>query len=664
MTQIKNFVFFTLCCFAGLSTGFKAEAKAREVTIWSDMSGFLNLNCKTKTVQDTDFAVSDNLGANENFEVIRSESGSQQFRLSNYSLIELLDDSKLEGHIKMSVISPSINSGFEFDKTAAQRYWGTPKASTVAGKSDYYIGEDSVQSLLEYVIEPLSPVEPPANVLDKDRFNLDKVSLDKTLWQAQILKDSYVTSRCCVGKNCTEYVMFNVYKKSDDDKTEPKFFASAGVNIKETALFKTTRLYPINGQNEGGDERTEDNSKPKVAIDNSFLDGIGADDTVTEGLLETVVCLANANDKLKIRKFNLDEMDHELANGSKVKIFQGWDQDDERKKEIDGVSYNFVRVQTDEAIGYAPKEFLKQKSECESLELQKPVANKKAESSKALSKDKSYYVCTDTGESLSVRDMGFHRLDRAYNVSHKEQVTVIDESLSKYAGIDFIKVKTESGYERMIGADFLSSEVCANAAESEYHFPVFSKTGFSYIDSSKRPTKLKNFSRYRGYQEDWGVYGARRSSGKRAHAATDLYQDRGQPRPSGSTYTHLYYGGAYRAMTSGRIVRRPTAFYLGTYRVVILHDDNTIGLYGETYGTCLSESDRVSAGQKLGYIKWVGANSVPPMLHFENYNFSESIINSDDGWKGSKNINGRNSKRNNNLFDRTELIQRLEERTF
>src|SRR5690606_23139615 len=95
--------------------------------------------------------------------------------------------------------------------------------------------------------------------------------------------------------------------------------------------------------------------------------------------------------------------------------------------------------------------------------------------------------------------------------------------------------------------------------------------------------------------------------------------------PSDS-YTQRYFGGAFRAMKGGRVVRGSTAFYLGTNYIVVHHDDNTVSRYGEIYPGTTYKSSKVSTGQTLGYIKWVGQNSVPPMLHFENYNPGNSDV--------------------------------------
>lgn len=661
--KLINAVIFAIVC----SSSLNVLAGSRKMLVWSDSQGFVEKSCKVKPAADIDFAIADNQSNESNFVKIHSINSSHEFDLPKYSIIRITDNPALEGNILLSVISPSNNPGIETDVNTAFRFWGTSSATRIAAQQALYIDENSVRSANDYVIE----------LLDKNNPKLiieQNMNAESTLWTTQINSDFFTTAECCVNRKCEDYTVFNVFKKY---ATEAKFLTQVGVSNLDTEIFSNVMVYPknpvSNDTEKAEDESpTEDANKDQYPVTNVIDESMPENLLPKQGTLETVVCLENVNHSLSVRDENLENILFNIKNGSTIKIFQGWDQEDENKtKVVNGTTYNYVRVQTDSGIGYAPKELLKDKSECESIELQEPQAasrqndagNTPAESDK-LKVDNTYFVCTESGESLSVRDLNFKRMDRAYNVDHKEKVTVVGPEVQTHAGIEFIKVKTEAGFTRMIGADYLNSTECANAAAAEYIFPTFTSTGYSYLETAKRPRTIREFSRYRGYTEAWGAYGARRSAGKRAHAATDLYQKRGQPRPSGPQYTVSHFGGAFRAMTSGRIIRGPTAFYLGTYYSVILHDDNTIGIYGETYGNLLTDGGRVNAGEKLGYIKWVGENSVPAMLHMEHYKKSDAIMNEKDGWKGSKVINGRNSKRAEQLFDRTDFMKSLEARNF
>lgn len=114
-------------------------------------------------------------------------------------------------------------------------------------------------------------------------------------------------------------------------------------------------------------------------------------------------------------------------------------------------------------------------------------------------------------------------------------------------------------------------------------------------------------------QEDYRTgmrqFGYRRG-GTRKHAAADLY--------------HRQFEPVY-AVADGVIVRDREAFYGGTSATQIVHDGGFVVRYGELAFNANKplkfESNKVKAGQLIGYIKGVKAKSgfLHPMLHFELY---------------------------------------------
>jgi murein DD-endopeptidase MepM/ murein hydrolase activator NlpD len=234
-------------------------------------------------------------------------------------------------------------------------------------------------------------------------------------------------------------------------------------------------------------------------------------------------------------------------------------------------------------------------------------------------------------------------------------------------GYKYVKVSTESKNIRYVAKDFLTTGKCetsmvaSGTSVNGYFFPTTTSTGFSYIASRNRPRQHPGLTGFAGYRSNWGLYGANRSGG-RSHAANDLYQPRGMSRP-GKAYTQKYYGGPFRAITAGRVLRKPIPFYLGTFETAILHEDGVVSRYGEIYPTTVYKSSRVKAGERIGYIKWVGQNSVAPMLHFENYYAKNNSVKT-GSLRGSKRINGKNSRRSEHLFDRTKVMRDLEAKSF
>ncbi|MAV89851.1 MAG: hypothetical protein CL676_00405 [Bdellovibrionaceae bacterium] len=405
------------------------------------------------------------------------------------------------------------------------------------------------------------------------------------------------------------------------------------------------------------------------------------------GNFENVVCLKSANDSLNVRDESFQKVLFSLPNGTAVKIFQDFESE---KVTLGKETYEVIHIQEpDGKDGYVASSFVKPASSCESYEDEKPATDnselkdnetedtqdaktgKVVRKSKHLKVGQTLTVCTESGGSLSVYDLEFNKQSQRYSLDSGEKVTITDNTLKEKPtpnGYLYIQVKTESDYDRLVAKDFLTSKKCESAIASGgnisngYIFPTTTSTGYSYIPSGSRPMTLTSMSRYGGYRGNWGVYGASRSGGRRAHAATDLYQPKGLARPS-NTYSKNYYGGPFRAMKDGKVIRGATYFYQGTSYIVVHHTDNIVSRYGEIYPGTLYKSKTVKTGQYLGYIKWVGVGSVPPMLHFENYLPKNNSVKR--GILGSgKRIRGRNSQRSTHLFDRTQFMKKLEKATF
>lgn len=143
--------------------------------------------------------------------------------------------------------------------------------------------------------------------------------------------------------------------------------------------------------------------------------------------------------------------------------------------------------------------------------------------------------------------------------------------------------------------------------------------------------------------EDWTkgmrCFGARRSKGRRAHAACDLY------RPMGTT---VY------AVADGRVLSGPDFFYLGTWALVIDHGDFLVR-YGEVQpSTVVSKGDRVKAGQPIAKVGRLN------MLHFELYSKKASgsltVLNSSQSRIAPS---GRPFYRRKDLIDPSPLLDEL-----
>lgn len=99
---------------------------------------------------------------------------------------------------------------------------------------------------------------------------------------------------------------------------------------------------------------------------------------------------------------------------------------------------------------------------------------------------------------------------------------------------------------------------------------------------------------------------ARRSRGRRLHAACDLYRRHGESAV---------------AVASGIIIRGLYYFYQGVFALEIKHP-RFVARYGEILGKSLPgirKGQIVKAGQQIGRIGTVSSRCCPPMLHFELY---------------------------------------------
>jgi len=103
-------------------------------------------------------------------------------------------------------------------------------------------------------------------------------------------------------------------------------------------------------------------------------------------------------------------------------------------------------------------------------------------------------------------------------------------------------------------------------------------------------------------------FASSRSGGRRAHAGCDLY---------------FPIGTIIHAITDGKVVRGPYAFYAETYAIEIDHG-TFIARYGEVQGSAfVSVGDHVTAGQPIAKVGHLVGISVPSaMLHLELYNKS------------------------------------------
>lgn len=110
------------------------------------------------------------------------------------------------------------------------------------------------------------------------------------------------------------------------------------------------------------------------------------------------------------------------------------------------------------------------------------------------------------------------------------------------------------------------------------------------------------------YTSGVASFGSSRSGGKRKHAASDLYRNKGDP---------------IRAVAEGQVIRGLYFFYQGTYAIELKHSGGFVVRYGEVGSKSVVASGKtVKAGQTVGFMG--KTNCCKPMLHFELYSGAKS----------------------------------------
>lgn len=142
------------------------------------------------------------------------------------------------------------------------------------------------------------------------------------------------------------------------------------------------------------------------------------------------------------------------------------------------------------------------------------------------------------------------------------------------------------------------------------------------------------------WTEDIRRFGARRSGGKRAHAACDLYFPEG-------TIIH--------AVTAGKVTLGPYLFYQGTFALEIDHGA-FLARYGEIQQTTfVRQGDHVTAGQPIAKVgNLIGITN--SMLHFELYDKSATGSLTVKNNQTARTATGMPYMRRRDLIDPTEKL--------
>ena len=261
-------------------------------------------------------------------------------------------------------------------------------------------------------------------------------------------------------------------------------------------------------------------------------------------------------------------------------------------------------------------------------------------------------VCT-SGARLNVRDDSLDKV--IFTANRGEQVKIFqgwgnNSQTRTIDDVDYVFKKVQfadrEGDDQTIGwvaYNFIKPQSKCKFIASLAGQPQISDTKITGLDDPnccefptvKRPTHR--------YDSGMRKFRSGRSSGKRLHAACDLYRFKSEPILS---------------VAPGKVIRDRYYFYQGTYAIEVVHSGGFVVRYGELdkkSATGVSKGTNLKMGQRLGYMGKVNSNCCRPMLHFELYEGTKT---------GPLSQKGNKFMRRSDLLDPTKYLYRWEQDNF
>ena len=341
--------------------------------------------CGLIQVENNRFRISNYFGkktqVTENF---RNKSGVLQSHLVNASLVKIIDGDRKKDYEKIEVVGVNKMEGVKPNRWFSER------------GDEGYLYQRSLLPAEDYILNLAkgTPDVPVGDIRD---------SVVGTLWHIAA-EGTYYKMVCGEFPSGREYIVFRVY--SPEKKDDP--IALIGVYWDETNIFRSfealskgralrviptvlepTRVHNLLASNTDYIGDLTDMADPNEVIANELPQDEAptpieieeevrteADDEepgegeeqVIQGGHETVVCIGS--DTLNVRNIDLDKVLFSAVRGEPVKVFQGWDGETKKEKEINGNLHTFVKVQfpdreEDQINGWVAEAFVKEKSNCQ-----------------------------------------------------------------------------------------------------------------------------------------------------------------------------------------------------------------------------------------------------------------------------------------------------------
>lgn len=365
MTKFK-FLLFNLSFFYSVLV----SSSENNLLIWDNSKGLVvGKNCALKERRSIPFFVSRYFGSeNLQTENLRNYNQVKQSYLKNYSIVKVNNNPQKRNYRPITVVG--INNRIKH-----QNRWHSRRGDSG------YLYKDSLLSLNNFVFginlnqslvdEKLRKVYPQLFIKDK-------------IFIGVVSDDNYYEVKCRNHKE--KFTVFGVYPKKSDESAP----FLLGISDQETSIFSKVYTYKkfeaqkflneinITDRDDLVDNWTVNSSKlddlllenPTISersVDISLRRVNDNDSVLTFNTTERVVCVEST---LNVRDSSLSKVLFSSRLGDRVKIYQSWGGNDLIQKSINGVTYNFIKVQfpdreNKKKDGYIAERFIKTKANCE-----------------------------------------------------------------------------------------------------------------------------------------------------------------------------------------------------------------------------------------------------------------------------------------------------------
>lgn len=341
-----------------------AHANEPGIYFWDNQEHFVaGENCTVIPEEQNPFRVAHN----EAGVSLLGEEGNTLSTLPHNSLVKLTEQDGLKPENSLNIEVVGLNS-----------------ESSVSESARTQRGDVGFISALN-----LRPMDDYTFVLTKDAIDVEigsgLLSTRATVWQL-VSDTSYYRLKCRNMSSTRHYLLFRILVA--DNKHTPR--AYVGVSLHETEILE--HIATLNLDRSQYIFRNLMQNRPliealrnsRVEVENEVQDTFNDPDADALGsmnetfsdpekeLLDTrlMICTQQRNGTVNIREENLTDIKFRANLGEVVTVFQDFEEENSRTREIGGRTYTFIRVsfiereESDQTEGWVAQSFVKRGSDC------------------------------------------------------------------------------------------------------------------------------------------------------------------------------------------------------------------------------------------------------------------------------------------------------------